>query len=73
MKVVFEDKEIIVVEKSAGEVVHSAPGYEDGTMSDLLKVRYPDRLRFTPHTAWASKEAKARLVHLVAENIRRGW
>lgn len=42
MKVVFEDKEIIVVEKSAGEVVHSAPGYEDGTMSDLLKVRYPE-------------------------------
>ena len=41
--------------------------------SPLLKVRHPDRLRFTPHTAWASKEAKARLVHLVAENIRRGW
>lgn len=42
MKIIFEDKDIIVVEKSAGEVVHPAPGYETGTMSDLLKVRYPE-------------------------------
>lgn len=42
MKVVFEDTDIIVVEKAAGEVVHPAPGYETGTMSDLLKARYPE-------------------------------
>lgn len=42
MKILFEDKDILVVEKSAGEVVHPAPGYETGTMSDLLKVRYPE-------------------------------
>ena len=42
MKLLFEDKDILVVEKSAGEVVHPAPGYETGTMSDLLKARYPE-------------------------------
>lgn len=42
MKILFEDRDILVVEKSAGEVVHPAPGYETGTMSDLLKVRYPE-------------------------------
>lgn len=42
MKLLFEDKDIIVVEKAAGEIVHPAPGYETGTMSDLLKARYPE-------------------------------
>ena len=35
----------------------------------LLHVRHPERFRFTPHTAWASREALVRLVHQVAENI----
>lgn len=39
----------------------------------LLHVRHPEKLRFTPHTAWASVEARARLIHLVAENIKKGW
>ncbi len=39
----------------------------------LLKVKHPERFRFTPHTAWASQESQLRLVHLVAENIRQGW
>ena len=38
--------------------------------SPLLRVTHPERFRFTPHTAWASREALARLVHQVAENIR---
>lgn len=38
--------------------------------SPLLHVRHPERFRFTPHTAWASREALLRLVHQVAENIR---
>lgn len=42
MQVIYEDCDIIVVEKSAGEVVHPAPGHETGTMSDLLKSRYPE-------------------------------
>ena len=41
--------------------------------SPLLKVRHPERFRFTPHTAWASREALLRLVHQVADNIRRGF
>ncbi len=36
----------------------------------LLQVRHPERFRFTPHVAWASREALGRLVHQVAENIR---
>lgn len=42
MEIIFEDKDIIVVEKDAGEVVHPAPGYENGTMSDRLKAKYPE-------------------------------
>ena len=36
----------------------------------LLQVKHPERFRFTPHTAWASREALGRLVHQVADNIR---
>lgn len=36
----------------------------------LIHVRHPERFRFSPHTAWASREALLRLVHQVAENIR---
>jgi len=42
VRVLFEDADIIVVEKAAGEVVHPAPGYETGTLSDLLKAKYPE-------------------------------
>ena len=41
--------------------------------SPLLRVRHPERFRFTPHIAWASREALGRLVHQVADNIRAGW
>ena len=36
----------------------------------LLHTRHPEKLRFTPHTAWASVEARARLVSAIAANIR---
>lgn len=36
----------------------------------LLHTRHPEKLHFTPHTAWASIEARARLVHAIAENIK---
>ena len=36
----------------------------------LLHTSHPDRLRFTPHIAWASHESLARLVARMAENIR---
>lgn len=38
--------------------------------SPLLHCKNRDRLRFTPHTAWASKEALARLIKSVASNIK---
>lgn len=38
--------------------------------SPLLKTSHPERLRFTPHTAWASVEARERLVAAIAANIR---
>ena len=41
--------------------------------SPLLHTRHPERLRFSPHVAWASCEARARLVAAMAENIRKGW
>ena len=44
-----------------------------GADSPLLHTSHPEKLRFSPHTAWASVEARARLAHCIAENIRRGW
>lgn len=38
--------------------------------SPLLSVSHPERFRFSPHTAWASVEARRRLVDAIAENIR---
>ena len=41
--------------------------------SPLLHLVHPERLLFSPHIAWNSKEARARLAHEMAENIKRGW
>ena len=38
--------------------------------SPLLRTRHPEKLRFTPHTAWASTEALTRLVNCIADKIR---
>lgn len=56
-----------VIAGAALDVYASEPLPAD---SPLLRVRHPERFRFTPHTAWASREALLRLVHQVAENIR---
>ena len=37
----------------------------------LSGVRHKERLSLTPHTAWASVEARTRLVEMIAENIGR--
>ena len=39
----------------------------------LLKVRHPERLRLAPHAAWASVQARKRLVQQIADNILKGW
>ena len=38
-----------------------------------LKMKHPERMRFSPHIAWASIEARKRLVAIMAENIAKGW
>jgi len=36
----------------------------------LLNIKHPERLVMTPHIAWASIEARKRLLHSIAENIK---
>lgn len=38
-----------------------------------LRMKHPERMRFSPHIAWASVEARERLIGLMAENIAKGW
>jgi 23S rRNA pseudouridine1911/1915/1917 synthase len=40
--VVYEDKDILVVDKPAGMLVHPAPGHMTGTLTDGLLARYPE-------------------------------
>lgn len=40
--VVFEDDDVIVVDKPAGLVVHPAAGHSDGTLVNGLLARYPE-------------------------------
>ncbi len=42
MEILFEDDAILVVDKPAGMLVHPAPGYPSGTLSDALCARYPE-------------------------------
>ena len=35
----------------------------------FLKMRHPERMSLAPHVAWASDEARTRLVEMVADNI----
>jgi len=39
----------------------------------LLHTRHPEKLSLTPHTAWASVEARERLVAKIAGNIAMGF
>jgi len=38
---IFEDEEILVVDKPAGLIVHPAPGHETGTLLDAILARRP--------------------------------
>lgn len=38
-----------------------------------LRMAHPERMRLAPHVAWASVEARKRLVDIMAENIAKGW
>ena len=39
--------------------------------SPLMNLQHPERLHLTPHIAWYSLEARGRLAHEMAENIRK--
>ena len=41
--------------------------------SPLMNLKHPERLLLSPHIAWYSTEARARLAHEMAENIKEGW
>lgn len=38
-----------------------------------LKMKHPERMRLAPHVAWASVEARKRLVSMMADNVKKGW
>lgn len=42
MEILYEDGDIVVVNKPAGIIVHPAPGHERGSLSDELVRRYPE-------------------------------
>jgi 23S rRNA pseudouridine1911/1915/1917 synthase len=42
LDVVYEDADVVVIDKPAGMVVHPAPGHLDGTLVNALLARYPD-------------------------------
>lgn len=73
----------IIVEKDLAEAVDN--GVIAGAGIDVfvqepipedhpyLKMKHPERMRLAPHVAWASVEARERLVRMMAENVRKGW
>lgn len=42
LRVVYEDADVIVIDKPAGLVVHPAPGHPRGTLVNALLARYPE-------------------------------
>src|SRR5207253_8100668 len=44
LDIVYEDRDLLVVNKAAGMVVHPAPGHADDTLVNALLAYYPDLL-----------------------------
>jgi len=42
LTIVYEDADVVVIDKPAGMVVHPAPGHLRGTLVNALLARYPD-------------------------------
>lgn len=42
LSIVYEDADVVVVDKAAGMVVHPAPGHAGGTLANALLARYPE-------------------------------
>lgn len=45
LEIIYEDKDLLVVNKAAGMVVHPAPGHYDDTLVNALIAHYPDITR----------------------------
>ena len=41
-EILFEDEDIVVVDKPAGVIVHAAPGHAVGSLADELARRFPE-------------------------------
>ncbi len=73
----------IVVEKDLAEAIDN--GIIAGAGLDVfvtepipedhpyLKMKHPERMILSPHIAWASIEARKRLIGMMAENVLKGW
>ncbi len=42
LQIVYENDDVVVIDKPAGMVVHPAPGHERGTLVNALIARYPE-------------------------------
>lgn len=42
LTIIYEDHDVVVVDKPAGMVVHPAPGHPNGTLVNALLAHYPD-------------------------------
>jgi len=58
------DNEIIT--GAALDVMEKEPPHPD---NPLLRLKFPERLIITPHVAWATIEARSRLVKGIIDNI----
>lgn len=59
-----------VIAGAAVDVFVTEPLPED---HPFMHLKHPERFRFSPHTAWASREAIDRLIGVIADNIRLGF
>jgi glycerate dehydrogenase len=41
--------------------------------SPLMHLKDMNKIRFSPHIAWSSREARQRLAEAMADNIKLGW
>jgi 23S rRNA pseudouridine1911/1915/1917 synthase len=56
LDVVYEDQDLLIINKAAGMVVHPAPGHHDDTLVNALLARYPD-------IHWDTTEQRPGIIH----------
>ena len=62
IKKIFENEDLVVIDKVAGLVVHTAPGHPSGTLVNALLSHYPD-------IAKVGNESRPGLVHRLDSDI----